>query len=72
MDDPQLLCGDPDGSGFGGLDCKLDAKLARNGLLNKAAALELDATEPEVVDGYDTDGTTGLTVVDPVEFARGT
>lgn len=58
-------------------DCKLEAKLARNGLFNKAAALVVivgfdivDTPEvPTVVEGYDptTEGGKGL-----VEFTEGT
>jgi hypothetical protein len=53
-------------------DCKLEAKLARNGLFNKAAALValvVDTPEvPTVVEGYDpTEEGKGL-----VEFTGGT
>jgi hypothetical protein len=53
-------------------DCKLEAKLARNGLFNKAAALValvVDTPEvPTVVEGYDpTEGGKGL-----VKFTGGT
>ena len=60
-----------------GVDCKLEAKLARNGLFNKAAALValvgfdilVDTPEdPTVVEGYDpTEEGKGL-----VEFTGGT
>ena len=60
-----------------GVDCKLEAKLARNGLFNKAAALvalvEFDILvdtpeDPTVVEGYDlTEEGKGL-----VEFTGGT
>ena len=49
--------------------CKLEAKLARNGLFNKAAAaLVLDPVEGAVVvEGYDTDGGNAFVELDTVE-----
>jgi len=56
----------PDPGPDSGWDCcKLEAKLARNGLFNKAAALVLDPAV--VVDGYDTDGGNGFVELEPVE-----
>ena len=51
--------------------CKLEAKLERNGLLSKAAALVLDPLAVVVVEGYDTDGRNGLVeLFEPVEVFR--
>merc|ERR1711997_1016798 len=50
---PPPVSPDPDS----GLCCKLEAKLARNGLFNKAAALVFDEVECA---GYDTEGGNGL------------
>ena len=49
--------------------CKLEAKLARNGLFNKAAAaLVLDPVDGAVVvEGYDTDGGNAFVELDTVE-----
>ena len=62
---PLPVSPDPDS----GVCCKLEAKLARNGLFNKAAAaLVLDPVEGAVVvEGYDTDGGNAFDELDTVE-----
>jgi len=55
---PPPVSPDPDS----GVCCKLEAKLARNGLFNKAAALVFDEAPVPAVEcaGYDTEGGNGL------------